>query len=181
MKINFGEFRGRNLKTGKNKLMRPTATIAKSVMFNYIDIDSDTTVLDIFAGTGALGIESISLGAKHVIFGDNNIESVKAIRQNLEEMKVDPKRYDVYKSDFRQTLKKAKDIDVVFVDPPFSVNKYFDEALDLILEKNVLSENGVVVLEHNIGHDIKNLAKYEIIKEKRLGGNLILVLRRKHD
>ena len=177
MKINFGEYRGRNIKTGKNKQMRPTATIAKSVIFNFINIDHETTVLDIFAGTGALGLESISLGAKHVTFSDNNIESVKAIRENLELMKVDSKRYDVYKSDFRQTLKKAKDIDVLFVDPPFSIDKYFEEALELIIDKDVLSKDGVVVLEKRDTLKIHNLEKYEIIKEKRLGGNKILILK----
>ena len=115
MKIQFGEYKGRNIKVGNNKKMRPTASIAKSVIFNFIDIEHDTTVLDIFAGTGGLGLEAISLGAKHVIFGDNNIESVKAIKQNLKEMKVDPSRYDVFKSDFRQTIKKAKDIDLLIV------------------------------------------------------------------
>jgi 16S rRNA (guanine966-N2)-methyltransferase len=148
-------------------------------MFNYIDITPETTVLDIFAGTGGLGMEALSLGAKHVTFGDNNVASVKAIEENMKAMNIDRDRYSVFKSDFRQTLKKAKDVDVIFVDPPFSVEKYFDEALQLILDRKVLSKDGVVVLEKRISHKIHNLSKYEIIKEKRLGGNLILVLKEK--
>ena len=177
MKINFGEYKGRNIKTGNNKQMRPTATIAKSVIFNFINITPESTVLDIFAGTGALGLESISLGAKHVTFSDNNIESVRSIKENLELMKVDKTRYDVYKSDFRQTLKKANNIDILFVDPPFSIDKYFEEALDLIASKEILSDDGVVVLEKRESLTIHNLEKYEIIKEKRLGGNKILILK----
>jgi 16S rRNA (guanine966-N2)-methyltransferase len=67
MKINFGKLKRRNLVVGDNKKMRPTQSMAKSIIFNMLDIDSSTKVLDLFAGTGGLGFEAASLGAGSVI------------------------------------------------------------------------------------------------------------------
>jgi 16S rRNA (guanine(966)-N(2))-methyltransferase RsmD len=177
MRIQHGKYKGRILKNPKNPRMRPTSSIAKKIIFNLIDIKEEDIVLDIFAGTGSLGLESLSLGAKKVIFSDNNKESIKTLKENLETLKMDKKKCEIYRSDFRQTLKKSSNIDILFVDPPFSVDKYFEESLELIHKKGILSNNGIVILEKTFFQQIHNLSKYEIIKEKQLGGNQILILK----
>ena len=177
MKINFGTYKGRVLKTAKDSKMKPTSSMAKSSIFNMIDV-KDKNVLDLFAGTGALGFESLSLGAANVIWTDTNINAVKAIKENIDMLEIPDSKREVFKSDFRMTLRRTKDIDVLFMDPPFTVAKYYEDALKMILDSKVLNEDGIIVMEKNNNISISNLLKFVIIKEKRLGNMSILILKK---
>lgn len=180
MKINFGTLKGRSIFVGKNEKMRPTTSIAKDKIFNILKINENDIVLDIFAGTGSLGLESLSLGAKKAIFLDNNIESFKAINKNLKEF--DFKDSKIYFGDFRTKLKSLKEkFTIIFLDPPFSVEKYYDEALILILKKELLEKNGIIVLEKNKKLKISLLKDFNIINEKNVGEKDILFLSLKNE
>ncbi len=177
MKINYGKLKRRNLIVGDNKKMRPTQSMAKSIIFNLLDINEETKVLDLFAGTGSLGFESLSLGAGYVYWSDNNIESVKAIEENIKQFNLDAKRYKVFKSDFRMVLKKVPfKVDILFLDPPFIATKYYDEALELIKEKDVLSDNGVIVIERPYKVEINKLVDFTIKENRRMGEKDIIIL-----
>lgn len=177
MKINFGELKRKNLVIGDNKKMRPTQSMAKSIIFNLLEIDNNTKVLDLFAGTGSLGFESTSLGAGTVYWSDNNIESVKAIEKNIEQFKLDKKNFKVFKSDFRMVLKKVPfKIDILFLDPPFIATKYYDEALEIIKKNNVLSDYGVIVIERPYKVEISRLNDFTIKENRRMGEKDIIIL-----
>ncbi len=180
LKIHFGKFKRRNLIIGKNEKMRPTQSMAKSIIFNIVNINENTIVLDLFAGTGALGFESASLGANKVYWSDNNIESVKAIKKNIEEFNLDKNNFKVFKSDFRMVLKKIPHkVDVLFLDPPFIAKKYWDKALSEILNNDVLSKNGIIVIERPYQTNIVNLEKFIIKENRRMGEKDIIVLSKK--
>lgn len=180
MKINFGEFKRRNIIIGKNERMRPTQSMAKSIIFNLIEINDETKVMDLFAGTGLLGFESMSLGAKCVTWSDNNIKSVNAIQSNIDNFKLDKDNFKVFKVDFRIALKNIPyKPNLIFLDPPFISEKYYNEALDLIYKKNILEEGGVIVIEKPKKYNIYFLENF-IIKDRRsLGEKDILIISNK--
>lgn len=180
MKINFGSLKRRNLEIGKNDKMRPTQSMAKSIIFNLIKINNEDLVLDLFAGTGALGFEAVSLGAKKVYWIDNNHESFKAIKKNIENFDLSFENFKVFKTDFRRAITKIDfKPSIIFLDPPFIATKYYDEALKIINKHNVMSNNGVIILEKQHKTIIHELVNYEIHDQRKLGEKDILILKYK--
>ncbi len=178
MKINFGKFKRKVLVIGDNNKMRPTQSSAKSIIFNVLNITDKDTVADLFAGTGALGFESASLGASKVYWSDNNIESVKAIQQNINNLGLDVKNFKVFKADFRMVLKKLPfKPTIIFLDPPFIATKYYDEALNFILDNEILDDNGVIVMEKPFKVEIKSLERFSEIDKRRMGDKDVMFLR----
>ncbi len=178
MKINFGKFKRKVLIVGDNNKMRPTQSSAKSIIFNVLDITETDTVADLFAGTGALGFESASLGASKVYWSDNNIESVKAIQKNIDNLGLDQKNYKIFKTDFRMVLKKLPfKPTIIFLDPPFIATKYYDEALDFIIDNNVLHDDGVIVMEKPFKVEIKSLERFSYIDKRRMGDKDVMFLK----
>lgn len=158
--------------------MRPTQSSAKSIMFNVLNITEDDLVADLFAGTGALGFESASLGAGKVFWSDNNIESVKAIQKNIEQFELDPKSFKVFKSDFRMVLRKLPfKPTIIFLDPPFIATKYYNEALDFIIDNEILDKNGVIVMEKPFKIEVDSLVRFGSVDKRRMGDKDLLFLR----
>lgn len=179
MKINFGKHKRKVLIIGDNDKMRPTQSSAKSIIFNVLKISSEDTVADLFAGTGALGFESMSLGAKKVFWSDNNIESVKAIQKNINNLELDPKNFKVFKSDFRMVLKKLPfKPTVIFLDPPFVATKYYNEALDYILDNDVMDDNGVIVMEKPFKIEVESLKRFSSLDKRRMGDKDVIFLKK---
>ncbi len=178
MKINFGQFKRRTLIIGDNNKMRPTQSSAKSIIFNVLNITPEDTVADLFAGTGALGFESASLGAGKVYWSDNNIESAKAIQKNIDDLGLDKKNFRIFKSDFRMVLKKLPfKPTIIFLDPPFIATKYYDEALNFILDNDVLADGGVIVMEKPFKVNIDSLTRFSDIDKRRMGDKDVMFLR----
>ena len=164
MKINFGKFKKRNILVGNNNKMKPTQSITKDVIFNLLKINNDTKVLDLFAGTGLLGFESAYLCAGKVIWIDNNNESIKTIKKNILDLKLSEDNFKAFKSDFRMGFKKLPfKPDIIFIDPPFTVEKYYEETLQYIHDKNLLSKYGVLVLDYYIIHTINCTWSHDLI------------------
>ncbi len=179
MKINFGKLKGKKLIIGDNKKMRPTQSMAKSIIFNLIEIKPNDKILDLFAGTGSLGFESVSLGAEKVYWIDTNIESFKAIKENIENFNLDVNNFKVFKTDFRMAMKK---IDfkptIIFLDPPFIAKKYYDIVLEFINKYKILDSDGVIILEKEYKNDeIKQLSNFSIYKKRKMGEKDILILK----
>ncbi len=177
MKINFGKYKNRNLIVGNNQKMRPTQSMAKSKIFNLINIDEESCVLDLFAGTGALGFESTSLGAKKVYWVDNNKFSFQAISKNIKSFDLDKNNFKVFNTDFRRALKKLDfKPNVIFLDPPFIAKKYYDEVLKIVYNDDILDKNGIIILEKEKNTQINEITKFKIIENRKLGEKEIIIL-----
>jgi len=169
MRIIAGEFKGRRLKTVKGMNTRPTADKVKGAIFNILGNKiSGTKVLDLFAGTGNLSLEALSRGSDKVWLIEKNHNSVEVIRTNLKFLS-DPSRAIVYKEDAFRFLKNNIDLkfDLIFLDPPYSQGMV-DKALLQIIEHNMLTPTGVIVVEtavdESLAEDINPL-EIRIIKE----------------
>lgn len=168
MRVIFGSAKGRNLVSPKSKNVRPTTDRVKQFIFDCLGDVQDCKVLDIFSGSGGLGIESLSRGAESAIFIENSFHSLQAIKKNLELTRLANKA-KVLKLDFQKGLKtlalSENKFNLIFADPPY--DKCFE---NLILEKIVtgqlLAENGILVLEHS-NTDFET--NFKLVKHKKFG------------
>lgn len=155
MRVIAGTVRGRKLRAFRGRRIRPTADRAKEALFNIIaDKVTNAFVLDLYAGTGSLGIEALSRGAKFVTLADDSVASVDVIRNNLELTEF---------SEQAKVLKgKAKNIidvlslqktqfNLIFLDPPYKISlRELGEVFNAMAEGDILIPEGIVVLEHSI-------------------------------
>ena len=168
MRVISGKARGLKLNAPKDNNVRPTTDRVKESLFNIINsyiIDSE--VLDLFAGTGSLGIECLSRNAKSCVFVDINNTSLDIVKSNIKKAKVE-KESTVLKLDFKSAINKLKPkkFDIIFMDPPYYEN-LFIECLEEISKSNILKQEGIIVVEHdtkelledNVGDLIKTKSK----------------------
>ncbi len=153
MRVIAGTARGRKLYAPKGQAIRPTSDRVKEAVFNIIGCRvNDANVLDLFAGTGGLGIEALSRGAKAAYFIDSSNEAIHLIKKNLE---VTGLGYTavVFKADADKAVKwLAKDgakFDLIFLDPPYRISVSFLDAILIALGDHVLQSDGLLVLEHS--------------------------------
>ena len=173
MKLSVGEYKGRNLAVASH--IRPTQQQARQALFSilYGHIEG-ARVLDLCSGTGAWGIEALSLGAAHSSMVDID---TRILSKNCAFL---PKeRYQVVKSDCRNFLKRCKEsYDLIFLDPPWREAKLYTESLKAIFDSDILSEAGYLVVEHRHDRhgdgDEFDLDSYPIISETRQYGDTVL-------
>lgn len=153
MRIISGNYRGMPLLSPTSTKVRPTADKVKQALFTKLQFEIyDSTVLDLFSGSGALGIEAISRGAKEVIFVDKDKESVLLTKKNLAKIKANA---NIFNMDSILALKQmTQRFDIILIDPPYASGLY-NECLQIIYEKNLLNDNGVIVCEHDKILEIK--------------------------
>ena len=151
MRIIAGEFKGRKLITPRGLHIRPTADRVKQYIFDVLaDQVVNAMVLDLFSGTGNLGIEALSRGAAHVCFVEQNRNAVRLIKQNIELLHLEHRNTVVQKdalSFLRHSDDPSYEFDVIFADPPYKWEK-IDELILLLAEKKRLRTDGCFVLEH---------------------------------
>lgn len=166
MRIISGKYKGKNLLPCNYDHIRPTADKVKQAIFTKLQFDIPfSRVLDLFCGTGALGIEAISRNASEVIFVDLNKKSVDLTTKNLKAINSNAK---VYNYDALKALELVKgQFDFIFLDPPYHAGLY-EKVLNKIAEKNVLTENGIIVCEH-ARKDTFNWKPFNILDEKDYG------------
>lgn len=165
MRVITGTAKGCKLIPLKGDTIRPTTDRIKeaifSILFNRI---YDANVLDLFSGTGALGIEALSRGALKCVFVDNNKSSLNVTRENLSKTRLIEKS-QVYLMDSIAYLKQCKDkFDIIFIDPPYNMG-YAQKALTLIDQSDIITETGVIVCESGTTDNFED--KYEFIKMGR--------------
>ena len=150
MRIIAGKNRGRKLETLPGLSTRPMLDGTKEAIFSSLGgMLYDFVVLDVFGGSGALSLESISRGAKKAYIIDNNIDAIEVIKnnaKNLNSMKEMNILYGDYKTILRQ-FEQSRMFDIIFLDPPFKL-KVIDELISYILEKQLLSDIGYIVCEY---------------------------------
>ncbi len=146
MRVITGSARGRKLKTLDSLDIRPTPDAVKEAIFSVIQFDLPTaSVLDLFAGSGQLGIEALSRGAEHCVFVDKNPDAVLVVKENLSACKLQSNAR-VLNMDSIEYLKVAKPgLDIALLDPPYR-NGLLEEALPLISKK--LNDGAIVICEH---------------------------------
>ena len=178
MRIIGGEYRSRILADIKGDNVRPTSDRAREALFNILGLSvRDARVLDLFAGSGALGLESLSRGAKEATFNDVSKDSVAIIKKNVASLKAE-ERARVYQTDFAAFLNFAKaPFDLIFIDPPYRFD-YGEKALQIISDKGLLTENGIAVYERDrpFAGEIAGLDKFD---ERKYGKAYLTFFRRK--
>jgi len=136
--------------------------------------------LDLFSGTGSLGIESLSRGCKIVYFVDKNLKSIKLIRQNLQNLNNIENRYKVIRSDVIKFIKKFRSIkwDIIFIDPPYKIeSELVKEIFHILSKKNIIDEKTIIMYEFFFKRDIKEETKdFKILKKSFFGDKIVLYL-----
>ena len=144
MRVITGSARGRKLLEPEGMSIRPTTDMVKEAMFNIIQFDIEgRRVLDLFAGTGQLGIEALSRGAAEVVFCDESSKSLKIVRANLERCGLKGR---VEQSDSISFLNRAGKFDLVFLDPPYD-SDLLEKALEAIQNVDILNDGGIIICE----------------------------------
>ena len=179
MRVISGKVRGLKLITPPGEDTRPTLDRVKEAVFSMIlPFITDAKVLDLFSGSGALGIESLSRGAQRAVFVDNSIDAINCVRSNVNSAKFTDTSVIVQKNAIGFLKDNKESFDIIFLDPPYLKNMY-TETLENILENNALSPDGIIVLEYDyeaVNFKIPN--DFSIIKEKKYGRVGVMVLKR---
>ncbi|MFP4020152.1 MAG: 16S rRNA (guanine(966)-N(2))-methyltransferase RsmD [Halanaerobium sp.] len=178
MRIIAGKAGGLKLKSLKGRDVRPTLDRVKESMFNIIAFYlPGTEVLDLFAGFGSLGIEALSRGAKRADFVEINKSHLKIIEDNLKKAKL-YEQAALYKQDVYVYLKTcSQKYDLIFMDPPYE-KKMTAEAVELIVEKNLLKEDGLIISEKSASEKAAEFDGLSIIKNKRYGNSLLTIYKK---
>lgn len=154
MRVITGKARGIVLKTPEGLVTRPTTDRVKEALFSIIQFDvPGTKVLDLFGGTGQLGIEALSRGAKSAVFVDAGEKACALIRENLRrcKMEMDGK---VICSDYLQYLVNCTEtFDIVLLDPPYA-EVFLENALKMLSEIDILQSGGIIVAERPVGKEL---------------------------
>lgn len=164
MRIIGGKYRSRVLSGFAGEDVRPTSDRAREALFNILANEvRGARVLDLFAGSGALGIESLSRGAREAVFNDAAKDSLAILRKNLSALKIPASEARIYNYDFSVFLDGAAgQFDLIFIDPPYRM-EYGKAALEKIASRGLLTENGVAVYERDRAFEgeIAGLEKYD--------------------
>lgn len=179
MRVITGSARGCRLKELEGMETRPTTDRVKEGLFNIIQFDIEgRKVLDLFAGTGQLGIECLSRGAASAVFVDRRTDAVKLIRENLKATRLSDKAR-VVSGDSMEFLKSLREsFDLIFLDPPYEAG-LLEPAIAHIAKFDILSPHGIIVAEHPVGMVLPALAApYRLHRTYRYGKIALSLYRR---
>jgi len=177
MRIITGIAKGAKLKAPRGMDTRPTADRVKESIFNILGtMVLEATVLDLFAGTGNLGLEALSRGAKHAVFVDQSAISMRVIKDNAIHTKL-VHSADFYKSDVLKAVDKlgraGQMFDLIFCDPPYNKG-LVTSVLTKIDELNILTAGGIIILEHSRHENIdKQLSNLQLNRSERYGETIV--------
>ncbi|WP_350287011.1 RsmD family RNA methyltransferase [uncultured Croceitalea sp.] len=172
MRIVSGKHKGKRIIAPKKLPVRPTTDMAKEALFNILNNQyyfEDLSILDLFSGTGNISYEFASRGAHNITSVDGNIGCVRFIAKTAKELEY---QISVIKSDVFQFLKKhLEQYDVIFADPPYDFNlEKFTSIADLIFEQQLLTDDGVLIIEHSEQTDLSGHQRFT--ESRKYGGNL---------
>ena len=177
MRVITGTARGVQLKTPEGMLTRPTADRVKEALFSIINFDiPGAKVLDLFGGTGQLGIEALSRGAERSVFVDAREEACKLIRENLRRTKLEG---TVVRSNYMDYLNRCKEtFSIIFLDPPYA-EEYLENAIKRITEIDILQTDGIIVAERPVGKELPwEFDGYQRSKDYKYGKTLLTIYRK---
>lgn len=166
MRVIAGKMRGTNLENPKDRRVRPTTDRIKEDLFNIImPYIPNSLFLDLFSGSGAIGIEAISRGCKKSIFVDNNMDSFRLIKKNIKKTKC-IEQSTVIKKDAISFVNTTKDkFDVIFLDPPYNYEK-LKNLIENVVKCDILCKDGILIVEHDKNIPLEPVEKLVNIKTK---------------
>ena len=172
MRIISGKYKGKKLKGYDIEGTRPTMDRVKESIYGIIQgYVKDSIVLDLFAGSGSLGLEAISNGAKKLVLIDNNKKVTDILKENIKSFDDD---IEVLTIDYKKYLKSTNEkFDIIFLDPPYRAG-LMNKALKIIDERKLLSDGGIAVCEFE---NIKIETNLRLIKEKKYGSKMVCIYR----
>lgn len=186
MRIIGGKHRGTKLYTLDGLDTRPTLDRVKEPLFSIINFNlSDATVLDLFSGSGALGLESISRGAKKAVLCDSSKKAIHIIEKNVEKLKSNSE-IKLINQDYLKALQILKEqnekFDIIFLDPPYMTD-FSEKASEKIMQYDLLNENGIIIIETDrkseVVNHINQLNLFDVYDERKYGRAFLIFLKRK--
>ena len=181
MRIIGGKARGTKLYTLEGITTRPTLDRVKESIFNIIQNDiQGSSFLDLFSGSGAIGLEAVSRGARKAILCDKSKEAISIINKNIEKTHL-AEQIEIYNVDFEECLKRIKEhIDIIYIDPPYQTD-YIQKSLKILENSEIVTDETKIILEtdneQRILQEIKEL-KFEIIDKRKYGIAHIIFLQK---
>lgn len=169
MRVTGGKYGGRPLNAAAGLVSRPTTDKIRQSIFNILMNDIENTeVLDIFAGSGALGIEAISRGAVSAIFIEQGFAQTEAIKANLSSLELSSRLIiSDFKAAGRLLHEEEKRFDLIFADPPY--DKFSpDDVAEVVAQYNLLRPDGFLIIEHKFGVEVTN-NRFKLLKRKKFG------------
>ena len=183
MRIISGKYAKRKIIAPKGSETRPTTDRFKETLFNIIENSlkinlKKKNVLDLFAGSGSLGLEAISRWAKNCTFIDKSIKAVKAIEENISFLELNP-CCDCYKIDVNKIRKFTNDpnkkIDIIFSDPPYSKTDINEIAINNLIKKNWMKDSVYIFLETSSRVPISSISGFEVLEKRKIGDSLLTI------
>ena len=177
MRVVGGKFKGRGLFVPRGQNIRPTADMVREAVFNIIGPELDgIRVLDLFAGTGALGLEAMSRGAREAVFVDNHKNSLAALKQNIEILGLTGS-CRVHKIDLDKSLgrlrKETEPFELIFIDPPYAGN-LIEKILDRLSGSRLAAPGSLAVAEHDSKQDLtESRERWKLSRRRRYGQTMI--------
>ena len=187
MKIITGTAKGMNLETLEGEATRPTSQRVKEAIFSMIQFDIEgATVLDLFAGSGQLGLEALSRGARKATFSDSSRDAVDIVMKNAKKSRLFDK-CRISNCGYEQMIRGLagkEQYDIIFIDPPYKL-KCIADVLERLLQGNIIADNAIVVCEsgeEDVFGDKQDIAeKFDIQKQARYSVTYVTVLRPKRE
>lgn len=180
MKIISGQRRGLKLFSPKGDNTRPTESRIKESVFNILGNVRDSVVLDLFAGSGNIGLEFLSRGAESVYLVDNNKDSISIIKKNIEKLNL-PGAYPIF-GDYSKIIKDLSSKNLVFshvyIDPPYKMDEFYEKSLSLISNYDYF-KNSLIILEKESSINTININLFEVVDLRNYRDTEIIFLRRK--
>ena len=182
MRIISGKFKGKKLLLPKNKKTRPLKDLVKVSIFNLLDHSNiigkkleNSSILDLFSGSGSFGIECISRGSKNVYFFENYTEAVEILKKNLSSF-ANKENFKIFKHDCFEFFNSKKKIDerfdIVFLDPPYKEER-INQLIEQILEKNILNNNSLMIIHRHKKDKIEITKKVKILDTRNYGNSKV--------
>lgn len=180
MRVTAGKYKNKQVKTVKSNDVRPTLSKIRESIFNIIQNKvENSSMLDLFAGSGIMGIEAVSRGVNSVTYIEKNPRTARILKENLREFDFE---YKVFIADALKAVDKlaGKKFDIIFVDPPYAAG-LLPEVLDKISKNDILSDDGVLIIECGSDYKVDEIIEktsFIISKQKKYGDTAISIIKK---
>ena len=178
MRIISGKLKGKKLFLAKDKATRPLKDLVKVSIFNLLDHSNivkkkleNSSILDLFSGTGSFGLECLSRGSKNVYFFENYVEAIKVLEKNLNFFK-NSKNFKIFKFDCFEFFESNKEInkkfDIIFLDPPYKELR-INKLIEKIIQKKILKNDGLIIIHRHKKDKLEISKKLKVLDVRNYG------------